>query len=142
MSRSGPWDSRVVLLLGMKYLLLKEILSLPGTAYWLVMLPLASRWAASVLSCFFPYARREGLGQAWFPARDKGISCGFIFKPGAALVIGGLKGSVCWRLLTSGLLGGWYSSRIQGITGMLSGRFIESGSLGDALYRQSPGQTD
>ena len=128
----------VVLLLGMKYLLLKEILSLPGTAYWLVMLPLASRWAAILLSCFFPYARPGGgLGQGLVSGTGiKEFLAASFLAWGAALVIGGVEGiGLLAVLLTWGLLGGWYSlKKLQGITGDVIGAVIESGEVWGMLY--------
>jgi adenosylcobinamide-GDP ribazoletransferase len=128
----------LVLLLGMKYLLLKEILSITGKAYWLIILPLASRWAAILLSCFFPYARSGGgLGQALVSGTGmKEFLMASIFAWGAALVIGGVEGiGLLAVLMTWGLLGGWYSlKRLQGITGDVIGGVIESGEVWGMLY--------
>jgi adenosylcobinamide-GDP ribazoletransferase len=128
----------LALLLGMKYLLLKEMLSLPGSAPWLVILPAGGRWAAVLLGCFFPYARPGGgLGQALVSGTGKKeLAVSSIPAWGAAPVIAGTEGfGLMAVLLAWGLLAGWYSlKKLKGITGDVIGAVIESGEVWGMLY--------
>ncbi|MEW6187171.1 MAG: adenosylcobinamide-GDP ribazoletransferase, partial [Thermodesulfobacteriota bacterium] len=55
----------LVIILGMKFLLFKELLLIPSQGVWLFLVPSLSRWTPIFLSCFFPYARPGGgLGSA------------------------------------------------------------------------------
>ena len=128
----------LILILGLKYVLLKEILSFPALIPWLLMLPLVSRWTPVLLGFFFPYARPEGgLGQALVRGTGKKeLLAASLTALGLGLVIAGV-GALGLILLCTvwSLACGWLASRkLQGITGDIMGAVIETSEVWGMLY--------
>jgi adenosylcobinamide-GDP ribazoletransferase len=128
----------LILLLGIKYLSLKEILSLSSGGIWIILMPVLSRWTAIVLAFFFPYARPGGgLGQALVQGTGKKeIFWATLLAWGPVLVLTGYVGLGLIVLigLWSLACGRYFQKKIGGITGDVCGAVIESSELWGLLY--------
>jgi adenosylcobinamide-GDP ribazoletransferase len=118
--------SALVIVLGTKLVALSQ---LPPTAAPMALLgaPACARWAAVGLSCAFPSARNEGLGQTFaqqVKLRHALIATAFLC---AGMIWFGT--SVCWPLLltaaAAAALGVWARARLGGLTGDVHGAAIE-----------------
>lgn len=128
----------LILLLGLKYLALKELLSLPSTGLWIFLIPASSRWTAIFLAYLYPYARPGGgLGQALVRGTGKKeLFWATLLAWGPALAIGGFYGlGLLLVFLFWGLLcGTYFHKKIGGITGDVFGAVIETGEVWGMLY--------
>jgi adenosylcobinamide-GDP ribazoletransferase len=66
----------LILVLGMKYLLLREMLSFPAFGVWLFFIPAVSRWTPIFLGILFSYARPDGGLGPGIGNREKGTVLG------------------------------------------------------------------
>jgi adenosylcobinamide-GDP ribazoletransferase len=128
----------LILVLGLKYILLKEILSFPALIPWLAVLPLVSRWTPVFLGFFFPYARPEGgLGRALVEGSGKKeLLAASVTALGFGLVIAGVGvlGLLLFCIVWS-LACGWLAARkLKGITGDIMGAVIETSEVWGMLY--------
>ncbi|MBA4393644.1 MAG: adenosylcobinamide-GDP ribazoletransferase [Desulfobacca sp.] len=128
----------LILILGIKYLALREILSFPSPGMWIILIPSVSRWTPILLAFLFPYARQGGgLGQALVKGTgEKELFWATLLAWGPVLALGGyyglgLIGVVClWSLLC-----GWYfHKKVGGITGDVFGAVIETCEVWGLLY--------
>jgi adenosylcobinamide-GDP ribazoletransferase len=126
------------LLLTIKFVALKELLSSPPLRYWLILIPPAARWTPVFLAAFWPYARPEGgLGQDL--VRDLGkkeLFWATIFAWGLAIGAAGWLGLgfMTLQLLWS-LSSGWFFFRkLGGVTGDTMGATIETSELLGILF--------
>lgn len=128
----------LMVLLGLKFLALKQMLSSPAPFYWLALIPAAGRWTPVFLSAFWPYARPEGgLGQGLVQAmRKKELFWATLLAWGIVIGVAGWPGLGLMGLqLVWSLLAGWFFSRkLGGITGDTMGAVIETGELAGLLY--------
>jgi adenosylcobinamide-GDP ribazoletransferase len=128
----------LILMLGLKYLVLGEILSSPRLILWVLLIPALSRWTPIFLCCFFPYARPGGgLGQALVQGTGKKELCWatlLAFAPvvllerlwGLGLILAiGIWSFVCGR---------YFLKKLGGITGDVMGAVIESSDLLAMLF--------
>jgi adenosylcobinamide-GDP ribazoletransferase len=126
------------LLLGIKWIALKELLLSPSLGYWLLLIPLAGRWTPVFLASFWPYARPEG-GLGRDLVREMGkkeLFWATIFAWGITIGVAGWLGLgfmvVC---LIWSLLSGWfYFHKLGGVTGDTMGATIETSELLGILF--------
>jgi adenosylcobinamide-GDP ribazoletransferase len=128
----------LILILGIKYLVLREILSFPTLWLWIILIPTVSRWTPILLAYFFRYARPGGgLGQALVAGTGKKeLFWATLLAWVPVLALSGFYGlglilvNMIWSLLC-----GWYFlAKIGGITGDIMGGVIESSELWAMLY--------
>jgi adenosylcobinamide-GDP ribazoletransferase len=128
----------LILILGIKYLVLKEILSFPSGGLWIILIPSVSRWTPILLAFLFPYARPGGgLGQALVKGTGKKeLFWATLLAWGSVLVLGhyyGL-GLIIVAGLWSLLCGRYFQNKIGGITGDVFGAVIETNEVWGLLY--------
>jgi adenosylcobinamide-GDP ribazoletransferase len=127
----------LIVLLGLKFLSLKQVLASTTPFYWLVLIPAAGRWTPVFMSAFWPYARPEGgLGQGLVQdMRKKELFWATLLAWGSVIGLAGWLGVVLMGLqLLWSLLAGWFFSRkLGGITGDTLGAVIETGELAGLL---------
>lgn len=128
----------LILLLGIKFLALRELLVAPFLMIWIVLVPALSRWTPIFLSFTLPYARPSGgLGQALVQGtRKRELFWATLLAWGPVLLIGRFYGlglilvlllwSLCW--------GRYFFKKIGGITGDVMGGVIESSEVLAMLY--------
>jgi adenosylcobinamide-GDP ribazoletransferase len=128
----------LVLLLGIKFIALKELLFPPSLRYWLIVIPLAARWTPVFLAAFWPYARPEGgLGQDLVQEMGKKeLFWATIFAWGIAIGVAGWLGLVFMAVhLFWSLVSGWFFFRkLGGVTGDTLGAAIETSELLGILF--------
>ncbi|MBI5583280.1 MAG: adenosylcobinamide-GDP ribazoletransferase [Deltaproteobacteria bacterium] len=128
----------LILLLGLKFLALKQVLASPALVVWLFLIPTASRWTPVFMSAFWPYARAEGgLGQGLVQEmRKKELFWATLTAWGIVIGVAGWLGLGLMALqLGWSLLAGWFFSRkLCGITGDTLGAVIETGELAGLLF--------
>ncbi|MBI5602789.1 MAG: adenosylcobinamide-GDP ribazoletransferase [Deltaproteobacteria bacterium] len=128
----------LILILGIKYLALKEIVAFPSLWLWIILIPMLSRWTPIFLCYWFPYARPSGgLGQALVQGTGKKeLFWATLLAWGPALIVANIYGlglivvALFWSLVC-----GWYFFRkLGGITGDVMGAVIESTEVWGMLY--------
>ena len=128
----------LVLLLAIKWIALKELLSSPPLRYWLILIPLAARWTPVFLAAFWPYARPEGgLGQGLVQEMGKKeLFWATIVAWGITIGVAGWLGlGLTAVLLIWSLLNGWFFFRkLGGVTGDTLGATIETSELLGILF--------
>ena len=131
------------LLLGIKFIALKELLFSASLRNWVILIPLAARWTPVFLAAFWPYARPEGgLGQGLVQEMGKKeLFWATIFAWGIAIGAAGWLGlGLMAILLIWSLLSGWFSSRkLGGVTGDTLGATIETSELLGILFMVGAG---
>jgi adenosylcobinamide-GDP ribazoletransferase len=128
----------LILTLGIKYLVLKDVLSFPSMGLWIILIPMLSRWTPVFLSFLFPYARPSGgLGQALVEGTGKKeLFWATLLAWAPALVMAKFYGlglilvSFLWSLIC----GRFFLKRLGGITGDVMGAVIESTEVLGMLY--------
>jgi adenosylcobinamide-GDP ribazoletransferase len=128
----------IVLLLLLKFVAIKEMLFFSSLRHWLILIPMAGRWAPVFLAACWPYARAEGgLGRDlvqemgkkelfWATIIAWGITIGFT----GWLGLGFMAVQLIWSLA-----GGWFFSRkLGGVTGDTMGATIETAELLGILF--------
>lgn len=128
----------LVLFLGMKYLLLWELLTSSFPGYGILLVPVVARWTPVLLGSFFDYARPEGgLGAALVQGTGKKE----LFWSGllawvSLAVIGGFwgLGAGVTVSLWAVLCGWFFKKKINGVTGDVLGAVIETGEGVALLY--------
>jgi len=128
----------LILILGCKFLALKEILSGPSLGLWIILIPAVSRWTSIMLAFIFPYARPGGgLGQALVQGTGKKeLFWATLLAWGPILGLGQLLGLGLIAVVSLWSLGcGWYFlKKIGGITGDVFGAVIETSEVWAMLY--------
>jgi adenosylcobinamide-GDP ribazoletransferase len=128
----------LILNLGIKYLILKEIMSFPSLWLWIILIPSVSRWTPILLAFRFPYARPNGgLGQTLVAGTGKKeIIWATILAWVPVLVLTRFLGlGLILVILIWSLLCGWYfRNKTGGITGDIMGAVIESSEVLALLY--------
>jgi len=128
----------LILILGMKYLILREIMSFPSLWIWIILIPTISRWTPIILAFLFPYARQgEGLGQTLVTGtRGKELFWATLLSWIPVLILGRFYGlGLILMTLFWSLICGWYvNKKIEGITGDVMGAIIESSEVWGLLY--------
>lgn len=128
----------LILILGIKYLALKEIVSFPSLWLWIILIPMLSRWTPIFLCYWFPYARPSGgLGQALVQGTGKKeLFWATLLAWGPVLIVANIYGlglilvALFWSLVC-----GWYFfKKLGGITGDVMGAVIESTEVWGMLY--------
>jgi adenosylcobinamide-GDP ribazoletransferase len=128
----------LILLLGLKFLVLKQVLADPALVYWLFLIPVASRWTPVFMSAFWPYARVEGgLGQGLVQEMKKRelfwatlMAWGIVIGVAGWMGLGLMAVQFGWSLLA-----GWFFSRkLCGVTGDTLGAVIETGELAGLVF--------
>jgi len=126
------------LLLAIKWMALKELLSFPSLRCWLILIPLAARWTPVFLAAFWPYARPEGgLGQGLVQEMGKKeLFWATIVAWGITIGVTGWLGlGLTGVLLIWSLLNGWFFFRkLGGVTGDTLGATIETSELLGILF--------
>jgi adenosylcobinamide-GDP ribazoletransferase len=128
----------LILVLGIKYLALREILSFPALGLWIILIPSVSRWTPILLAFLCPYARPGGgLGQALVEGTGKKeLFWATLLAWGPALVLGRYVGLgliiVAW--LWSLLCGWFFHKKLGGLTGDVFGAVIETCEAWGMLY--------
>lgn len=112
--------------LGLKW---AGIAATPGAVRFeaLLLAPCLARFALTLCTAAFPYARQEGMGA---PFREGGALQAVVagaLAGAAAFALLGPGGLVVWTLAAGGALaaGGWASARLGGLTGDLYGAVTE-----------------
>ena len=128
----------LILILGIKYLVLREIMSVPSLGLWIIFIPAVSRWTSIFLAYFFPYARpAAGLGQALVNGTGKKeLFWATLLAWGPVLIVMqyyGL-GLVVVQLIWSTLCGWYFLKKLGGVTGDVLGAVIESSEVWGMLY--------
>jgi adenosylcobinamide-GDP ribazoletransferase len=128
----------LILILGMKYLILREVMSFPSLWIWIILIPVISRWTPIVLAFFLPYARQgEGLGKALVTGTGKKeLFWATLLSWSPVLIIGRLYGLgvILMTLFWSLICGGYFYKKLGGITGDVMGAIIESSEVWGILY--------
>jgi adenosylcobinamide-GDP ribazoletransferase len=128
----------LILMVGLKFLALLEILASPALALWLLWIPALSRWTPIFLSCFFPYARPGGgLGQALVQGTgEKELFWASLFGWVPLLLLERFRGLGLILLLViwSFFCGRYFLKKLGGITGDVMGAVIETSELLAMLY--------
>ena len=128
----------LILILGIKYLLLREIMSFPSLWRWIILIPAVSRWTPVFLAFFFKYARPGGgLGQALVSGTGKKeLFWATLLAWVPILVLSGFYGlGLIMVTMSWSLLCGWYFyKKVGGITGDILGAVIESSEVWAMLY--------
>jgi adenosylcobinamide-GDP ribazoletransferase len=128
----------LILNLGIKYLILREIISFPSLWLWIILIPSVSRWTPILLAFLFPYARPNGgLGQTLVAGTGKKeiIWASVLAWVPVLLLTGFLGLGLIPVVLIWSLLCGWYfRKKVGGITGDIMGAVIESSEVLAFLY--------
>jgi adenosylcobinamide-GDP ribazoletransferase len=128
----------LVLILGIKYLLLREIISFPSRWLWIILIPAISRWTPIFLAFFFRYARPGGgLGEILVAGTGKKELFWATLLAGVpVLALSGTFGlGLILVVLVWSLLCGWYCQRrLGGVTGDILGAVIETSEVWAMLY--------
>jgi adenosylcobinamide-GDP ribazoletransferase len=128
----------LILILGIKFLVLREILSFPSLLVWIVLIPALSRWTPIFLSLICPYARPGGgLGQALVQGTGKKeFFWATLLAWGPVLIMGRFYGLglILVLLLWSFFCGRYFIRKLGGITGDVMGAVIETSELWAMLY--------
>jgi adenosylcobinamide-GDP ribazoletransferase len=128
----------LILILGIKFLVLREILSFPSLWIWIVLIPALSRWTPIFLSLTCPYARPGGgLGQALVQGTGKKeFFWATLLAWGPVLFVGRLYGLglILVLLWWSFFCGRYFIKKLGGITGDVMGAVIETSELWAMLY--------
>jgi adenosylcobinamide-GDP ribazoletransferase len=128
----------IVLLLIIKFVVLKELLFSPTLRTFLILIPMAARWTPVFLAAFWPYARPEGgLGQGLVQEMGrKELFWATILAWGITIGVAGWLGlGFMTVLLIWSLLSGWFFFRkLGGVTGDTMGATIETSELLGILF--------
>lgn len=128
----------LILILGIKYLVLREIMSFPSLWLWIILIPAISRWASIFLAFLFQYARPGGgLGQALVTGTGKKeLFWATLLAWVPVLALSGFYGlGLIMVIMFWSLLCGWYFlNKVGGITGDILGAVIESSEVWAMLY--------
>ncbi len=107
---------------------LLEAPSWPSAAGTLLVAPVLGRWAMSLATVAFPYARPQGLGRAMNAHAGLGeIALAGAFALGIAGLVLGARGAGLWGGATAlaWLAGRWATRRVPGFTGDMYGALCE-----------------
>jgi adenosylcobinamide-GDP ribazoletransferase len=128
----------LILLLGIKYLALKEILVFPSLWLWVIIIPMLSRWTPIFLCFLFPYARPSGgLGEALVQGTGKReLFWATLLAWGPALMVAKIHGLglILVALFWSLICGWFFLKKLGGITGDVMGAVIETTEVWGMLY--------
>jgi adenosylcobinamide-GDP ribazoletransferase len=128
----------LILMLGLKFLALGEILLSPRLTLWIILIPALSRWTPIFLCCFFPYARPSGgLGQALVQGTGKKElfwATLLAFGPVVLLERFWGLGLILAIALWSLGCGRYFLKKLGGVTGDVMGAVIESSELLAMLF--------
>jgi adenosylcobinamide-GDP ribazoletransferase len=128
----------IVLLLIVKFVVLKELLSSSSLRAFLILIPLGARWTPVFLAAFWPYARSEGgLGLGLVQEMGKKeLFWATIFAWGITVGVAGWLGlGFMALLLIWSLSTGWFFFRkLGGVTGDAMGATIETSELLGILF--------
>ncbi len=128
----------LILILGIKFLVLRELLSFPPLLVWIILIPSLSRWTPIFLSFTFPYARPGGgLGQALVKGTGKReLFWATLLAWGPVLMIERFYGLglILVQLFWSLGCGRYFFNKLGGITGDVMGGVIESSEVLAMLY--------
>jgi adenosylcobinamide-GDP ribazoletransferase len=128
----------LILLLGIKYLALKEILAFPSLWLWVIIIPMLSRWTPIFLCFLFPYARPSGgLGEALVQGTGKKeLFWATLLAWGPALMVAKIHGLglILVALFWSLICGWFFLKKLGGITGDVMGAVIETTEVWGMLY--------
>jgi adenosylcobinamide-GDP ribazoletransferase len=131
-SRIGAFGvtALVLLLLG-KWLCLARLVA-AGRLWWLPTAWIVSRTLPVFLSCFFPYARKEGTGAAFVRDCRRGHLAGALALGSVLIWLGGGAGHLAaWlpALVWAAAWGGYCRHRLGGVTGDVLGATVEVGEV-------------
>ncbi|MFH0787865.1 MAG: adenosylcobinamide-GDP ribazoletransferase [Pseudomonadota bacterium] len=128
----------LILILGIKYLALREMLSFPSLGLWILLIPAAGRWTPILLAFLFPYARPGGgLGQALAKGTGKKeLFWATLLAWGPVLALGRYYGLGLMVVVSLwSLWCGWFfQKKIGGLTGDVFGAVIETSEVWGMLY--------
>jgi adenosylcobinamide-GDP ribazoletransferase len=128
----------LVLILGVKFLVLREIMSFPSLLLWIILIPAISRWTPIFLAFLCKYARSEGgLGQALVNGTGKKeIFWATLLAWVPVLTLYGLLGLGLILVVSiwSVLCGWFFHKKVGGITGDIMGAVIETSEVWAMLF--------
>ena len=128
----------VILILGIRYLVLREIMSFPSLWRWIILIPAVCRWTPIFLAFLFRYARSGGgLGQALVTGTGKKeLFWATLLAWVPILALSGFLGlGLILVIMIWSLLCGWYfQKKVGGITGDVLGAVLETSEVWAMLY--------
>jgi adenosylcobinamide-GDP ribazoletransferase len=128
----------LILILGIKYLLLREILAFSSLWLWIILVPVISRWTPIFLAFLYKYARPEGgLGKALVEGTGKKeLFWATLLAWTPILALSGYQGLglILVVLLWSFLCGEYFRRKVGGVTGDILGAVIETSEVWAMLY--------